>query len=76
MDKAYKNLKILSSTWYYWPSVACLIDAGGSKQQIIGIVSCQDTLSGEKKRFIGLGKGENQLADEINIIEMGTPFYG
>ena len=69
----YTHIKVLSSRWYT-PSVYCYLDKG--EVGCIGIVTMEDTITGETKQYIGLGKGKNQEFDEDLIIAGGSRFYG
>lgn len=55
--------KIIQSWWFTPPLQPC-----------IGIIKVE-TETGENKFYIGIGKGENQKADEEYIRWFGTPFY-
>ena len=72
-QQGYEHVKILRSVWYS-PSVYNHLDKGDVG--CIGIVTVEDTITGEKKSYIGLGKGENQIFDEDLIIACGSRFYG
>lgn len=72
-QQGYEHVKILDSVWYT-PSVYHYLDKG--EVGTIGIVMTEDTITGEKKSYIGLGKGENQILDEDLIISAGAKFYG
>jgi hypothetical protein len=49
------NLKIIDSYWF----------------NNVGIVICQDTVTGKRKAYIGVGLGINQQADEEHIKSYG-----
>jgi len=41
----------------------------------IGIVSGEDVMTGEFKRYIGIGSGKDERSDIKNIVTKGAPFH-
>ncbi len=72
-QEGYTHIKVICSRWYT-PVVWSYLDKG--EVGCIGIVTIEDTITGEIKQYIGLGKGENQEFDEDLIIAGGSSFYG
>ena len=72
-QKGYTHIKVIDSIWYT-PTVYCYLDKG--EVGCIGIVTVEDTITKEKKRYIGLGKGEDPIFDEDLIIAGGSVFIG
>ena len=79
-----ENIKILSSTWYHYPNCVVAFEpnlvAGAGVHALIGIVTVIDE-SGNIKRYIGTGCGQNQNEDELRIallseglLKNGMPF--
>lgn len=72
-QRGYTHIKVISSRWYT-PAVYQYFDKG--EVSCIGIITVEDTITGEIKQYIGLGTGKDPIFDEDLIIAAGSRFYG
>jgi hypothetical protein len=60
------NMEVLEMVWYHVKAPIPL--------KVIGIITVKCLISGEIKKYIGLGLGENMIEDTALIVETGVPF--